>query len=74
MLAPRLPAIWGNATLAMEVSSTSMNAASATVAAISHGFIRGFHAACTAAAEDGPAGVAAVIGRLGALSDKNKTP
>src|SRR5215469_10666811 len=45
MLAPRLPAICGNATLAIEVSSTSMNAASATVAAISHGLTRGFQAA-----------------------------
>ena len=50
VLAPRLPAMWGKATLAMVVSSTSMNAASATVAAISHGFTRGFHAACTAVA------------------------
>ena len=49
MLAPRLPAIWGRATLAMEVSRTSMKAASATVAAISHGFTRGFHAVCASA-------------------------
>ena len=36
----------GKATLAIEVSSTSMNAASATVMAISHGFTLGFHFAC----------------------------
>jgi hypothetical protein len=42
-LAPRLPAICGNATLAMEVSSTSMNAANATVAAMAHGLARGRH-------------------------------
>jgi hypothetical protein len=33
----------------MEVSSTSMKAASATVMAISQGFTRGFHAACSTA-------------------------
>ena len=42
MLAPRLPAMCGSATFAIEVSSTSMKAAKATVAAISHGFVRGF--------------------------------
>ena len=41
--------MWGSATLAIEVSSTSMNAASATVMAISQGLTRGFHGACTAA-------------------------
>src|SRR6185437_1126279 len=35
----------GSATLAMEVSSTSMKAASATVAAISQGLTRGFQSA-----------------------------
>src|SRR5579872_7138575 len=44
-LAPRLPAMWGRATLAMEVSSTSMNAARATVAAMSHGLTLGFQPA-----------------------------
>jgi hypothetical protein len=39
----------GSATLAMEVSSTSMNAASATVMAISQGLTRGFHGACAVA-------------------------
>jgi hypothetical protein len=34
--------------LAIEVSSTSINAASATVIAISHGFTLGFHCTCTA--------------------------
>src|ERR1700684_4481450 len=34
--------MWGRATLAMEVSSTSMKAASATVMAMSQGLTRGF--------------------------------
>src|SRR4051794_29710927 len=54
------------ATLAMEVSSTSMNAASATVAAISQGLVRGFHMPCTAA--DGP------VGRGGAGAPEIATP
>src|SRR5579862_1605408 len=37
LLAPRSPAMCGNATLAMLVSSTSMNAAMATTTAISQG-------------------------------------
>ena len=37
LLAPRFPAMCGSATLAMLVSSTSMNAASATTTAISQG-------------------------------------
>src|SRR5208283_5561952 len=37
MLAERLPAIWGNDTLATLVSSTSMNVASMTVMAITQG-------------------------------------
>src|SRR5215470_14631353 len=41
LLAPRLPAMYGSATLAMLVSSTSMNAASATTTATSHGLYRG---------------------------------
>ena len=41
-LAPRFPAICGNATFAMLVSSTSMKAASETTKAISHGFVFGF--------------------------------
>ena len=36
------PAMWGRATLAMEVSSTSMNVASVTVMATSHGLWCGF--------------------------------
>src|ERR1700722_12872872 len=35
--------MWGRATFAMEVSRTSMKAASATVAAISQGLTPGFH-------------------------------
>ncbi len=45
LLAPSEPAIYGSATLAMDVSSTSINAASATVAAISHGLTFGFQLA-----------------------------
>ena len=41
-LAPRFPAIWGRATLAMLVSSTSMKAANETTKAISQGFVLGF--------------------------------
>ncbi len=41
LLAPRFPAIYGRATLAMLVSSTSMNAASATTTAISQGLYLG---------------------------------
>ena len=39
VLAPRSPAMCGRATLAVLVSSTSINAASETTTAISHGFI-----------------------------------
>ena len=41
VLAPRLPAMCGSATLAMEVSSTSMNVASVTASAITHGLTAG---------------------------------
>src|ERR1700680_2066176 len=41
LLAPRFPAMCGNATLAMLVSSTSMNAASATTTAMSQGLCFG---------------------------------
>src|SRR5712671_5034116 len=39
--AERLPAMWGKATLAMEVSSTSMKVASVTAKAIIQGLIGG---------------------------------
>src|ERR1022692_4209842 len=39
--AERLPAMWGNATFAIEVSSTSMNVASVTVMAMIQGLIAG---------------------------------
>src|SRR5271163_2568583 len=39
--AERLPAIWGSATFATLVSSTSMNVASVTVSAMTHGLING---------------------------------
>jgi hypothetical protein len=42
-LAPSVPAICGNATLAIEVSSTSMKVASVTVSAINHGLCLGCH-------------------------------
>jgi hypothetical protein len=48
-LAPKLPEMCGRATLAMEVSSTSMKAAIATVAAMIHGLTLGFHARSGAA-------------------------
>src|ERR1700719_4857032 len=41
LLAPRLPAMYGRATLAMLVSSTSMKAANATTTAISQGLYLG---------------------------------
>src|SRR5580658_9277251 len=45
LLAPRFPAMYGSATLAMLVSRTSMKAASATTTAISHGLAWGRQAA-----------------------------
>src|SRR5882757_1509369 len=57
--------MWGRATLAMEVSSTSIKAASATVAAISQGFVFGFHAYMAAfAAEASAVVVEAIVLRL----------
>src|ERR1700733_6779876 len=53
--------MWGRATLAMEVSSTSIKAASATVAAISQGFVFGFHAYIAAFAADASAVVLEAI-------------
>ncbi len=49
-VAERLPAMWGSETLAMEVSSTSMNVASMTVAAMSQGETEGVQEAAFAAA------------------------
>src|SRR5438309_9617148 len=46
LLAPMFPAIWGSATFAMLVSSTSMKAANETTNAINHGFAFGFHGDC----------------------------
>ena len=45
LLAPRLPAMCGSATLAMLVSSTSIKAASETTKAINQGLAFAFHAA-----------------------------
>lgn len=39
-----LPAMFGSATLATDVSSTSRNVASMTAKAINHGLTLGFHA------------------------------
>ena len=62
-LAPSPPAMYGSATFAMEVSSTSMKAAIATVTAITHGFVFGFHIAV------GTAAAAAAISLLSSLPD-----
>ena len=43
LLAPRLPAMYGSATLAMLVSKTSMNAARETALPINHGLYFGRH-------------------------------
>ena len=55
--------MYGSATFAMEVSSTSMKAAIATVTAITHGFVFGFHIAV------GTAAAAAAISLLSSLPD-----
>ncbi len=57
LLTPRLPAMWGKATLAMLVSSTSMNAASETAAAMIHGLPLG----CQISSPEVP-GTASLIG------------
>src|SRR3984957_3729407 len=49
LLAPRFPAIYGSATLAMLVSRTSMKAASATTTAISQGLNFGRQTSCSMA-------------------------
>ena len=59
-VAERLPAMCGSETLAMLVSSTSMNVASITVAAISHGLTAGVHGTGTVAAG---VSTAATLGR-----------
>src|ERR1700680_326100 len=48
LLAPRFPAMYGRATLAMLVSRTSMNAAMATTTAISQGLNFGRQISCSA--------------------------
>src|ERR1700683_1489566 len=60
-LAPRLPAMGGSATFAIEVSSTSIKAARATVAAMSHGFVLGFQAYIAAFAADALAVVVPIL-------------
>ena len=42
-VAERLPPMYGSATAAMEVSSTSMKVASITAVAINHGFTGGLY-------------------------------
>ena len=56
--------MWGRATLAMEVSSTSMKAASATVMAMSQGLTLGFHCAWSASESTTVAGRAFAFARL----------
>jgi len=60
-LAPRPPAMWGRATLAMEVSSTSMKVASVTVMAITQGFRLGFQTAGGAERGSGRGSAAAAL-------------
>src|SRR6516225_822617 len=72
LLAARPPAIYGNATLAMLVSSTSMNAARATTTPISQGLNFGFQRSCAGGGDggSGTSGVGALwIAIPGTLSD-----
>ena len=62
-LAPRLPAICGSATLAMEVSSTSMNAARATVAAMTQGLTRGRQRSCATSFGSATVSLVAIVSR-----------
>ena len=74
VLAPRLPAMCGKATLAMDVSSTSMKAARATVMAISQGLTLGFHVTVApgfAAPMGAVEAAAAGTGSSGCESDKS---
>src|ERR1700756_3606540 len=57
--AERLPAMWGSATLAMLVSSTSMKVASVTASAMIHGLTAGRTYTCGA----GSAATASLIAR-----------
>src|ERR1700761_2047710 len=54
----------GRATLAMEVSSPSIKAASATVAAINQGLVLGFHAYIAALSAGAPAVLVAILLRF----------
>ena len=60
-VADRLPAMCGRATLATEVSKTSMNVPSITEKAISHGLCRGLHST-------GWTGVAGAAGSSGLMT------
>src|SRR5246127_1156703 len=62
LLAPRFPAMYGRATLAMLGSRTSMNAAMATTTAITQGLYFGFHGSVAGAASVGVS--ASAIGAL----------
>ena len=71
VLAPRLPPIYGSATLAMLVSSTSMNAATATTTPMSQGLYFGCHvgkAAEAAVATGARADGASIISGLAAIT------
>src|SRR6516225_10388816 len=60
LLAARPPAIYGNATLAMLVSSTSINAAMETTTATSHGLNLGTHGSGRGATGGAVCGVSAI--------------
>ena len=61
-VAERLPAMWGSATLATEVSSTSMKVPSITEIAMRTGLVRGRHSSVASA--DGGARRRAVVCHL----------
>src|SRR5580692_12920598 len=68
LLAPRSPAMCGSATLAMLVSSTSMNAARDTTTAISQGLNFGFQRASAFAGAGGALSVTSAIYALSRYS------
>src|ERR1700685_1548744 len=72
LVAPRLPAIYGRATLAILVSSTSMKAARATTTAISQGLYLGRHC-WEPVGEGGPAfgGESVRVSALSAIRSKS---
>src|SRR3984957_148765 len=74
-VAPRPPAMCGKATLAMELSRTSMNVASVTVMATIHGLMLGLHGFSIAGARDWPgANSIADAAAIWFYSDSSNTP